>query len=109
VYLRWRMGDRFQPGPWTLGGKYKWMNVIAVVWVAICVVVFSLPFTPGGVPWRTGFTWNSVNYAPLIVVGVMALVTIWYFGWANKTFKGPVRTIDDPTVSSDSAVAPAVG
>src|ERR1039458_5923008 len=55
VYLRWRMGDRFQPGPWTLGSKYKWMNVIAVVWVAICVVVFSLPFTPGGVPWRTVF------------------------------------------------------
>ena len=24
----------------------------------------------------------------------MAAVTIWYFGWANKTFKGPVRTID---------------
>jgi energy-converting hydrogenase Eha subunit A len=86
------------------------MNVIAVVWVAICVVVFSLPFTPGGVPWRTGFNWNSVNYAPLIVIGVMAIVSIWYFGWANKTFKGPVRTIDEPGDSAGPvAVAPAVG
>jgi hypothetical protein len=25
---------------------------------------------------------------------VILAVTIWYFGWANKTFKGPVRTID---------------
>ena len=29
VFLRWRMGDGFKPGPWTLGGKYKWVNVIA--------------------------------------------------------------------------------
>ena len=47
VYLRWRMGDSFKPGPWTLGRKYKWMNPFAVVWVAICVVIFILPFTPG--------------------------------------------------------------
>ena len=26
VYLRWRMGDAFEPGPWTLGKKYKWIN-----------------------------------------------------------------------------------
>ncbi len=109
VYLRWRAGSSFVAGPWTLGNKYKWLNVIAIVWVAICVVVFSLPFTPAGVPWRTGFSWNSVNYAPLIVVGVMLAVTIWYMGWARKTFTGPVRTIEDPgdgAVPSD--VAPAV-
>src|SRR6202030_1784623 len=104
VYLRWRMHDQFQPGPWTLGNKYKWMNLIAIGWVAICVVVFSLPFTPGGVPWRTGFNWNSVNYAPLIVIAVMVSVTVWYFGWANKTFKGPVRTIE--LTSDGGAAAP---
>ena len=49
VYLRWRMGDSFQAGPWTLGNKYKWINPIAFVWVAICVVIFCLPFSPEGV------------------------------------------------------------
>jgi amino acid transporter len=107
IFLRWRAGSSFVSGPWTLGGKYKWMNLVAIVWVAICVVVFCLPFTPAGVPWRTGFSWNAVNYAPLVVIGVMLAVTIWYFGWAKKTFKGPVRTIDDPTVATDPA-APAV-
>jgi hypothetical protein len=34
VFLRWRAADKFQPGPWTLGKKYKWVNLIAVVWVA---------------------------------------------------------------------------
>ena len=43
VFLRWRKGDVFSPGPWTLGKKYKWVNPAAVLWVAICVVVFSLP------------------------------------------------------------------
>ena len=39
------------------GSKYKWINPIAVVWVAICVVIFSLPFTPEGVPWESAFNW----------------------------------------------------
>jgi amino acid transporter len=94
VFLRWRAADKFEPGPWTLGKKYKWVNLIAVVWVAICVVIFCLPFYPSGVPGNSAFTWSNVNYAPIVVIVVMLGVTIWYFGWANKTFKGPVRTID---------------
>ena len=43
VYLRWRKGDSFEPGPWTLGQKYKWVNPAAVIWVIICVIIFSLP------------------------------------------------------------------
>ncbi len=98
VFLRWRMGDAFQAGPWTLGKKYKWVNLIAVVWVAINVVVFCLPTTPAGVPWNESFSWNAVNYAPLVTFGTMLIVTIWYFGWAKNTFKGPIRTIDDSTI-----------
>jgi hypothetical protein len=52
------------------------------------------------VPGNTGFTLNAVNYAPVVVIGVMLVVTIWYFGWAKKTFKGPVRTIDDADVQA---------
>jgi amino acid transporter len=96
VYLRWRQGPRFQTGSWTLGNKYKWINPIAVVWVALCVVIFSLPFSPEGVPWETKiFSWNAVNYAPLITIGVMLAVTIWFAVSARHTFKGPIRTIDE--------------
>ncbi|HUY58835.1 MAG TPA: amino acid permease [Solirubrobacteraceae bacterium] len=95
VYLRWRMGDAFQPGPWTLGKKYKWVNLIAVVWVALCVIIFCLPVVPSGVFFKHGFSWNTANYAPLVTIGVMLVVTIWYLISARKTFKGPVRTIDD--------------
>ena len=73
TYLRWRMGDRFVPGPWTLGKKYKWVNLGAIIWVAICVVCFCLPFTPAGSPApgrrrpADPFKWEAVNYAPLVL------------------------------------------
>ena len=101
VFLRWRMREGFQPGPWTLGHKYKWINPAAFVWVAICVVIFCLPFTPEGVPWESAFSWSAVNYAPLVTIGVMLAVTIWFAVSAKRTFKGPIRTIDE----LDSAVA----
>ena len=94
IFLRWRMGDAFEPGPWTLGAKYKWVNLIAFVWVALCVVIFCLPFTPAGVFFKHGFSWSAVNYAPLVTIGVMVAVTIWYVVSARNTFKGPIRTID---------------
>ena len=50
IYLRWRMGDAFEAGAWTNGAKYKWMNPIAVLEIAIISIYFILPFTPAGVP-----------------------------------------------------------
>jgi amino acid transporter len=95
VYLRWRQGDKFVPGTWTLGKKYKWINPIAVIWVALCVIIFCLPFSPEGVPGETGFSWSSVNYAPIVTILTILAVTIWYATSAKKTFKGPIRTIDE--------------
>jgi amino acid transporter len=109
VFLRWRMGGKFQPGPWTLGSKYRWVNPIAFVWVALCVVIFCLPTGQTGVFFKHGFNWSAVNYAPLVTIGVMAAVTIWYFGWARRTFTGPIRTIGEMTTGAVavSEAAPA--
>ncbi len=30
VFLRWRMGNRFEPGVWNLGGHFRWINAIAI-------------------------------------------------------------------------------
>src|SRR5271155_2831129 len=95
VFLRWRTGERFVPGTWTLGSKYKWINPIAIVWVALCVIIFCLPFSPEGVPWESVFNWSAVNYAPIVTIGGILGVTIWYAVSAKNTFKGPVRTIDE--------------
>ena len=95
VFLRWRMREKFQPGPWTLGAKYKWINPVAFVWVALCVIIFCLPFTPEGVFFKHGFSWSAVNYAPLVTIGVMVAVTLWFLLSAKRKFTGPVRTIDE--------------
>jgi amino acid transporter len=94
VYLRLRAGDSFQPGAWNLGAKYKWMCTVAVVWTVIAVVIFSLPFTPAGVPWRDEFDWTALNYSPIAVIVVMAAVGIWWLVSAHKSFTGPVRQIE---------------
>jgi amino acid transporter len=93
VWLRWRKGDAFEPGPWTLGRKYKWVNPAAVLWVAICVVIFSLPQVPAAVPWRNEFDWKFVNYAPITVIVVIAAVGLWWLISARHTFQGPIRQV----------------
>ncbi|MEA2256712.1 MAG: hypothetical protein QOG35_2757 [Solirubrobacteraceae bacterium] len=93
IYLRWRMGDRFEAGPWNNGRKYRWMNPFATIWVALITIVFILPSTPAGVPWRDEFTWSSVNYAPLVTGGVILAVGIWWLVSARKTFTGPRHTV----------------
>jgi amino acid transporter len=93
VFLRWRKGDSWQSGPWTLGRKYRWVNPIAVIWVAISVVIFSLPFTPAAVPWNDEFDWKSFNYAPVTVAVVLGAVGIWWLVSARHKFTGPVKNI----------------
>lgn len=103
IFLRWRMGDAFEQGPWTLGAKYKWMCPIAVAWVALCTVVFCLPFTPAAVPWNKDFSWSAFNYAPLMVGAVVIGAGIAWIASAKDTFTGPVKNV----ASADEPVDPA--
>lgn len=93
TFLRWRMGDAFEPGPWTLGAKYKWINPIAVIWVIYCVLVFSLPQGAAGAPWTDDFDWKYVNYAPITVLVVIVAVGLWWLISARHTFEGPIRQV----------------
>jgi amino acid transporter len=107
VFLRWRMGDAFQPGPWTLGRKYKWVNPAAIVWVIICVIIFSLPQVPAGVPWNKGFDWKYVNYAPLTVIAVLLFTGLWWMIDARKRFNGPIREVEEAVAAPFVAGAEA--
>jgi amino acid transporter len=94
VYLRLRAGDRFVPGAWNLGRHYRWMCTVAVIWTVLMIVVFSLPFVPGGVPWNDEFDVTSVNYAPVVNLLLLAAVGIWWAVSAKRRYHGPVRTIE---------------
>jgi amino acid transporter len=95
IYLRWRAGDSWETGPWNNGRKYKWMNPIAFIWVAIVTIIFILPTVPGGVPGNDDFNWSSVNYAPIVTGGVFAAVGLWWLVSARKWFKGPKHTVSE--------------
>jgi amino acid transporter len=105
VYLRWRMGDSFKPGPWTLGSKYKWMCPLAFIEVIVVSIYFILPTSPGGTPGNAAFDWSLFNYAPVLLVAVIGFAGIWWVVSAKNWFKGPVRMIDAP--SQEAQATPA--
>ena len=91
VVLRFRLGDRFEHGAWSLGRHYRWIDAIAIVWVAFICLVFLMPPYKSSVPWEDEFTWEALNYAPILVGAALLLFGGWYVLSAHKWFKGPVR------------------
>jgi amino acid transporter len=100
VYLRLRAGDSFQPGPWTLGRRYKWVNTIAVIFVILVVFALDLPYTPAGLPWNADFDASLVNYVPLAIL-IPLIFGVWYLISAKNKYQGPVRTLEEDEVTAD--------
>ena len=102
VFLRWRMGDSFVAGPWTLGNKYKWMCPMAVIEVFVVCIIAFLPTAPGGIPGNADFAWNNglINYCPLIVGAVAIYAFLSWHLWAKNWFTGPIRTVDLPDAAA---------
>jgi amino acid transporter len=94
VYLRLRQGNKFVPGPWTLGRHYRWVNSGAILFVVLVVYALDIPIVPAGVPFKHGFNWTAVNYSPLVLL-VGVVVAIWWQVSAKNKYTGPVRTIDE--------------
>ena len=104
IWLRWKHGDRFELGAWNNGAKYKWMNPLAVAEIVIVIFFLSLPFVPGGNPFSdSDFQWKFVNYAPLVTLASLLLLTIWWNTSAKNWFTGPKNTIDEEVVKAFDA------
>src|SRR4029077_17044739 len=90
IFLRLREGEAWEPGEWTLGRWYRPIGIVACIWVAFISVLFIMPISPLGIPFKHGFTWVAVNYAPIAVLGTLVLVGGWGIISAHKWFKGPI-------------------
>ena len=103
IFLRWRHGEKFEVGSWNNGSKYRWMNPIAVAEIIIVSLYLMMPFVPGAVPFSDDFEWKFVNYAPIVTVGALVLLTIWWNVSAKHWFTGPKHTIDEAVVEAFEA------
>jgi amino acid transporter len=94
IYYRWKAGSNFVAGNWTLGSKYKWMSVIALVEIVITSIVALFPTSAGGLPWNDGFSWKFVNYTILVVPGALIALWIYWHASVKKWFTGPKHTVE---------------
>ena len=69
IFLRWKAGPNFTPGGWTLGSKYKWMCIVAVVEIAVTSFIALLPTSSGGAPWYPGSPGSTSNYTEATNIG----------------------------------------
>jgi amino acid permease (GABA permease) len=80
--LRRLEGDRFVPGPWSLG---RWSGVVGwlgVAWGVVICVLFMLPEV-------SPITAKTFNYAPIAVAIVLVIAGGWWAVSARKWFTGP--------------------
>ena len=91
VFLRLRLGERFERGAWSLGRHYRWIDTIALLWVAVIAILFSLPLFRAGLPWDADFSWSLTNYTVLWFAGIGLFFGGWWVVSARHWFKGPVR------------------
>jgi amino acid transporter len=100
IYLRWRHGDKFEVGSWNNGAKYKWMNPIAVAEIVIVSLFLMMPTTPAANPFRDEFEAKFLNYSPVVTIGALLVLTIWWNVSAKHWFTGPKHTIDEAVVKA---------
>jgi amino acid transporter len=100
VYLRFRAGDSFQPGPWNLGRRFRLVNLLAIAFVVVVVYALDLPYDPTGLPWNDGFDAANVNYTPFAII-LPLLFGIWYLVSAKNKYQGPVKTLEEDVVTAD--------
>ena len=82
IFLRQFSSD-FKTGPWHLGAWSRPIGWIAVIWVAFISVLFMLPTV-------TPITRDNFNYTPVVVLGTIVIVTVWWLVSARFWFKGPI-------------------
>jgi amino acid transporter len=83
IFLRLRLGDEFEAGPWNLGRWSKLVGWVAVIWIVASSVLFMLPQV-------SPITGDTFNYASIALAVVLVIATVWWFATARRRFQGPV-------------------
>ncbi|MCC9308798.1 amino acid permease [Kitasatospora sp. RB6PN24] len=82
VFLRLRLGDEFERGPWHLGRWSRPIGMVAVGWTALITVLFMLPT-------KYPITAGNFNYTSVAIAVVLGFSGIWWLASARHWFTGP--------------------
>ncbi|MEW1660782.1 amino acid permease [Streptomyces sp. NPDC093707] len=96
IFLRIRYRRRFIPGPWNLGSWGVPVGAVAVTWVMFVTVLFCLPQ-------HNPVALGTFNYAPVALVMVLALATVWWW-LAKRNYSAPAGSADRDLVDLESEV-----
>ena len=91
----------FQPGPWNLGRWSKPIGIIAIIWVVFISILFMLPTV-------NPITVLNFNYAPVVIVGALIILTVWWFVSVRKWFKGPHIAVAEAVVAQAEGLVGSV-
>jgi amino acid transporter len=72
----------FQRGPWHLGSWSRPIGIIAVLWVLFISVLFMLPTA-------NPISAVTFNYTPIVVLGTLIILVVWWLVSVRHWFKGP--------------------
>jgi amino acid transporter len=75
IYLGATTREWHEHRVWSLGRWSTAVAYIAMFWVLVLMVLFSFP-TSGNISWP-------------FMIGTLALLVVYYFGWARRRFQGP--------------------
>ena len=76
------MSKDFQRGPWHLGAWSRPIGVISVIWVVFISILFMLPSI-------TPITAVTFNYTPVVVLGTLVILVVWWMVSVRHWFTGP--------------------
>lgn len=76
------MAKDFKTGPWHLGVWSRPIGIIAVIWVVFISILFMLPTI-------TPVTAVTFNYTPVVVLGTLIILVVWWMVSVRHWFKGP--------------------
>ena len=96
------MGDAFEVGCWNNGSEVQVDEPDRRHRDRRRLHLLMLPTSPVGAPWRDEFDWKFVNYAPIVTLGALLLLTIWWHVSAKNWFTGP-----DPARSTRPSSRPS--
>ncbi|GAB1217461.1 hypothetical protein ATERTT37_006700 [Aspergillus terreus] len=99
VSLILRRRQDLKHGSFNLGYLGAFCNVVCIAWTLLAVPLFCMPS-------YSTVTLETMNYACVVFVGVVAISAAWYLVWGHKNYVGPPTDGVDP-VGEQSQPSPS--